>query len=234
MCRATCIGKFGIIHLHPGSGSIFRISADVGLLSALEREPFLLLRRGDDAVLLQDGPVCGLLELLAQEERVQGHLTGGDADDPERTVRENALAKGAVPRPSVPRCVLARGVSKFPARTTVATSLREARLRLGGYPSRGAVTAYRRAACGVREISTRSVVPPKRSASSPRKTRKPAQAGRCSAVFMRNAKEACSMSCAFTAKWVRQIPPIIPSRKMSLPPPVWTTRLSAISTRQAD
>ena len=31
------------------------------------------------------------------------------ADDPERTVRENALAKGAVPRPSVPRCVLARG-----------------------------------------------------------------------------------------------------------------------------
>ena len=64
------------------------------MLSALERGPLLLLRfglgRGYDAVLPEDRPVCGLLVLLAQEERVQRHLVGGDADDAE--LREERLA----------------------------------------------------------------------------------------------------------------------------------------------
>ena len=54
---------------------------------ALERGPLLLLgsrlRRRRHAVLLQDRPVSGLLVLLAEEERMERHLVGGDADDPE-------------------------------------------------------------------------------------------------------------------------------------------------------
>ena len=39
---AQGVPDFGIMPLPPGSESIFRISDDVGLLSALEREPLLL------------------------------------------------------------------------------------------------------------------------------------------------------------------------------------------------
>ena len=82
----------------PGSESIFRIFADVGLLSALEREPFLLVGfrlLRDDSVLLQYGPVSRPLVLLPEEERVERDLVRRNADDAERV--EERLALRAVP-----------------------------------------------------------------------------------------------------------------------------------------
>ena len=78
----------------PGSESIFRIFADVGLLSALEREPFLLVGfrlLRDDSVLLQYGPVSRPLVLLPEEERVERDLVRRDADDAKRVEEHPAL-----------------------------------------------------------------------------------------------------------------------------------------------
>ena len=91
---AQGVPDFGIMPLPPGSESIFRISDDVGLLSALEREPLLLagfrcLR--DDSVLLQDGPVSCPLVLLPEEERVERDLVRRDADDAECVEERPAL-----------------------------------------------------------------------------------------------------------------------------------------------
>ena len=85
---------FGKILSRPGSESIFRISADVGLLSALEREPLLLagfgLLRGY-AVLLQDGLVSRPLVLLPEKEGVKRDLVRLDADDAERIEKRLAF-----------------------------------------------------------------------------------------------------------------------------------------------
>ena len=89
------IPDFGIIHALPGSDSIFRISADVGLLLALEKEPILLLqfwRSRDDSVLLQDGHVSRPLVLPTKEKRVERDLIGRDANNAERIKKRIALS----------------------------------------------------------------------------------------------------------------------------------------------
>ena len=87
----------------PGSESIFRIFADVGLLSALEREPFLLVGfrlLRDDSVLLQYGPVSRPLVLLPEEERAERDLVRRDADDAERVEERPVRGEGGIILPS--------------------------------------------------------------------------------------------------------------------------------------
>ena len=81
------------------------------MLSALEREPFLLVGfrlLRDDSVLLQYGPVSRPLVLLPEEERVERDLVRRDADDAKRVeerlaIRSVLLDEDVVGRPSAER-----------------------------------------------------------------------------------------------------------------------------------